>query len=81
MGVGLHKYDEMEALIRGVHYCCCNCHRECYYWQNPAKPEIAHKISFPFNPDPYPSIIVNIGSGVSILHVLSPREFKRIGGN
>ena len=70
----------MEALVRGVHYFCRNCPNECYYWENPNQQEIAKKVSFPFDPDPYPFIIVNIGSGVSILHVFSASEFKRIGG-
>lgn len=70
----------METLVRGVHYCCQHCPNECYYWQDPTKPELAKKVFFPFDPEPYPFIIVNIGSGVSILHMFSPHEFKRIGG-
>lgn len=80
LGIELHKYDEMESLIHGVRYFSQNCPGDCYYWTNPMKPEIASKVIFPFDPDSNPYIIVNIGSGVSVLHVLSPHEFKRIGG-
>ena len=80
LGIELHKYDEMESLIQGVRYFSQNCPEDCYYWTNPMKPEVASKVIFPFDPDSNPYIIVNIGSGVSVLHVLSPRELKRIGG-
>ena len=70
----------MEALIRGVHHTTWNCPNECYYWKNPAQPDLSTKVSSPLGPNPYPYIIVNIGSGVSILHVTSYDKFRRIGG-
>lgn len=71
----------METLIRGVHYCCRNFPNECYYWEKPTDSDKAKKKEFPFEPDTYPFIVVNIGSGVSMLHVMSEHKFKRIGGN
>lgn len=79
LGINLVKYDEMESLIRGLHYLCCFYPDECYYWENPNS-EGSKKISVQLGPDPYPYIIVNIGSGVSILRVDSETQFKRIGG-
>lgn len=76
----MNKYDEMQSLIRGLHHVCRYCNDECYYWQDPGSPNTATTISSPFGPDPYPYIIVNIGSGVSILQVFSAHKFKRIGG-
>ena len=70
-----------SSLIRGVHHICQYFPNECYYWEMPALSDTAKKTPYPsFAPDPYPYILVNIGSGVSILLVSSPQEFKRIGG-
>ena len=69
----------MTCLIRGLHYLSRHYPNECYYWENPNTPE-AKKVPFQLGPDPYPYIIVNIGSGVSILRVESATTFKRIGG-
>jgi type II pantothenate kinase len=79
LGVNLAKYDEMECLISGLHYLCHNYSDECYYWENPNS-ELSRRVPFQLGPDPYPYIIVNIGSGVSILRVDSAKQFKRIGG-
>ena len=78
--MALHKYDEMESLIRGIHHFCQCCPDECYYWKHPNDPEIAKRELFSFDPGSCPYIIVNIGSGVSILHVYDKYKFKRIGG-
>ena len=79
LGVNLAKYDEMQSLITGLHYLCREYLDECYYWENPNS-DLSHTIPFQLGPDPYPYIIVNIGSGVSILRVNSATEFTRIGG-
>ena len=79
LGINLCKFDEMESLIRGVHYLVRHFPNECYYWKDP-KQEHTCKVPFNLGPDPYPYIIVNIGSGVSILLVESATSFHRIGG-
>ena len=76
----MHKYDEMQSLIRGVHHICQYCPNESYYWETPGEADKARKVACSFGPNPYPYILVNIGSGVSILLVSSAQEFKRIGG-
>ena len=70
----------MQSLICGVHYLCGHYTNECYYWENPKDENRAKKVPFQLGPDPYPYIVVNIGSGVSILLVESMDKFKRIGG-
>ena len=80
LGVDLKKNDEMQSLICGVHYLCGHYTNECYYWENPKDENRAKKVPFQLGPDPYPYIVVNIGSGVSILLVESMDKFKRIGG-
>jgi len=52
---------------------------EFYFWKDPTT-EKACRVTFPLGADPYPYIIVNIGSGVSILLVESSQSFRRIGG-
>lgn len=40
---------------------------------------LSKKANFDFK-QPYPFILVNVGSGVSILEVRGPSEYKRISG-
>ena len=76
----LHKFDELDCLIEGVHYIDRNnLTSECYYWKHPSEPDKCEKIPFDFR-DPYPYLIVNVGSGVSILSVRGPNEYKRVSG-
>uniref|UniRef100_A0A2R8ZHF9 pantothenate kinase n=1 Tax=Pan paniscus TaxID=9597 RepID=A0A2R8ZHF9_PANPA len=56
-----------------------NGHAECYYLANASEPQQCQKM--PFNLDvPYPLLVVNIGSGVSILAVHSKDIYKRMTG-
>lgn len=75
----LHKFDEMDSLLRGIHYIEANNPRECYYWTCPTDEQRCRKEVFDFS-DPYPYLVVNIGSGVSILAVYSPTHYKRVTG-
>ncbi|XP_058049493.1 pantothenate kinase 2, mitochondrial isoform X2 [Ahaetulla prasina] len=78
----LCKMDELDCLIKGVLYIDSvgfNGHSECYYFENPTDPEKCQKV--PFNlENPYPLLLVNIGSGVSILAVYSKDNYKRVTG-
>lgn len=80
LGINLCKYDEMDCLIRGLHFLCRHYPNECYYWKNPNVKSACKKVPFQLGPNPYPYIIVNIGSGVSILVVESAKKYRRIGG-
>jgi len=76
----LHKFDELDCLIEGIHFIDRNnvdC--ECYYWKDPDDSKLAKKIPFDFR-NPYPYLVVNIGSGVSILVVRGPNDFQRVSG-
>uniref|UniRef100_A0A1B6CCW4 pantothenate kinase n=1 Tax=Clastoptera arizonana TaxID=38151 RepID=A0A1B6CCW4_9HEMI len=75
----LAKCDELDSLIRGMLFIEGTNPRECYYWSNPTLDEKCQKVPYNFS-DPYPFLIVNIGSGVSVLAVHGPNEFKRISG-
>ncbi|MBN3302150.1 PANK3 kinase, partial [Amia calva] len=78
----LHKLDELDCLVKGLLYIdspSFNGQAECYYFENALDPECCQKM--PYNlEDPYPMLVVNIGSGVSILAVYSKDNYKRVSG-
>nr|XP_033808790.1 pantothenate kinase 1-like isoform X2 [Geotrypetes seraphini] len=78
----LCKLDELDCLVRGVLYIDSvgfNGQSECYYLKDPTNRERFQKI--PYNlENPYPLLLVNIGSGVSILAVYSEGNYKRVTG-
>ncbi|KAL9983485.1 hypothetical protein ACROYT_G005667 [Oculina patagonica] len=80
LGIQLEKYDEFECLVRGLHFINSRCDDGCYYWNNLHSPEEAEKVSYDFDADSYPYLLVNIGSGVGILLVESADKFKQISG-
>lgn len=78
----LRKLDELDCLIKGVLYIDSvgfNGHSECYYFENPTDAERCQKLPFTLE-NPYPLLLVNIGSGVSILAVYSKENYKRVTG-
>lgn len=77
--LNLHKSDELECLIGGLLYIEEINPTEVYYWENPTDESTCVKKTYNFK-DPYPFLLVNIGSGVSILAVYGPNNFKRVTG-
>ncbi|ANB13567.1 pantothenate kinase [Sugiyamaella lignohabitans] len=74
--VSVSREDEMECLISGLDFFITQIPEEvfCYSESNP--------MSFPSRPpNKYPCLLVNMGSGVSMLKVLGPRKFVRVGGS
>ncbi|KAK9448716.1 fumble-domain-containing protein [Limtongia smithiae] len=76
LDVVIWREDEMECLIVGLDFFITEIPDEVFTYseQNPmsfveAKPNI------------YPYLLVNIGSGVSMIKVSGPRQFERIGGS
>ncbi|XP_058054932.1 pantothenate kinase 3 isoform X1 [Anopheles bellator] len=74
----LAKSDELDALIKGILFTETHNKCECYYWEN-ANEISSTKKKFDFS-QPYPFILVNVGSGVSVLAVRGPDNYKRISG-
>ncbi|XP_049539312.1 pantothenate kinase 3 isoform X2 [Anopheles darlingi] len=74
----LAKFDELDALIKGILFTETHNKCECYYWEN-ANEISSTKKKFDFS-QPYPFILVNVGSGVSVLAVRGPDNYKRISG-
>uniref|UniRef100_A0A8C5QVJ9 Pantothenate kinase 3 n=1 Tax=Leptobrachium leishanense TaxID=445787 RepID=A0A8C5QVJ9_9ANUR len=78
----LHKVDELDSLVKGLLYIdsiSFNGQAECYYFENASHPERCQKMPFNLD-DPYPLLVVNIGSGVSILAVHTKDCYKRVCG-
>lgn len=81
LGITLSKSDELDSLIYGVHYIDeYNSARECYYFQDPLDREKCRRVPYNFS-QPYPYLIVNIGSGVSILAVYNRNSYSRVWGS
>lgn len=81
LGIHLRKSDELDSVIYGIHHIDkYNSSRECYYLRNPLSDTGLEKIPYDFS-QPYPYLVVNIGSGVSILAVYSPTSYSRIWGS
>lgn len=92
----LSKLDELDALIAGLLYVDSMNAHECYYWAPPnpgdihdhpndtppySEEALSQYVRAPFDfSNPYPFILVNIGSGVSVLAVRAPNHYKRVSG-
>ncbi|RQM26097.1 hypothetical protein B5M09_002563, partial [Aphanomyces astaci] len=75
LGIALQKCDELEALIRGMVFVMRHVPDECYTFKVGQSNEI-----FSGCDELYPFLLVNIGSGVSILKVTSETEYHRVSG-
>lgn len=82
LGIRLRKSDELDSLIYGIHHIDkYNSSRECYYLGNPLSDTgLVDRVPYDFS-RPYPYLLVNIGSGVSILAVYSPTSYTRVWGS
>lgn len=79
LNMTLHKFDELDSLIGGIQFIEHNNSKELYYWENPGEDSLACKRTYDFT-NPYPFMLVNIGSGVSILSVRGPGKYQRVSG-
>ena len=75
LGVEVLREDEMECLIMGLDFFITEIPREVFTY-NEANPM---QFQEP-RADIYPYLLVNIGSGVSMIKVSGPERFERIGG-
>jgi len=77
-GVKLAKLDEMEMMIQGINFLLEHANKEIFTFNWERKiTEFEPKLPFM---DYFPYILVNIGSGVSILKVDGPDKYERISG-
>lgn len=81
LGIELIKTDEMDSVIHGINYIDKYNSSECYYLTDPLNEQKCNKCPYDLKEKPYPYLIANIGSGVSILLVTSPTQYSRISGS
>ncbi|MGH0189574.1 UNVERIFIED_CONTAM: hypothetical protein FKN15_036550 [Acipenser sinensis] len=72
------KEDEMSCLIKGCNFVLKNIPHEAFVYVKHAEPEFRFQTT---HPDIFPYLLINIGSGVSIVKVESEDKFERIGGS
>jgi type II pantothenate kinase len=78
LGVDVLQEDEMECLIKGLDFFITEIPKEVFTYhdndiENPMHYQEARS-------DVYPYLLVNIGSGVSMIKVSGPSQYQRIGG-
>ncbi|KAK7080541.1 Pantothenate kinase 4 [Halocaridina rubra] len=77
LGLLVEKEDEIGCLIKGCNFLLRNITDEQFAYHRHSEPEY-HFITVEHNIFPY--LLVNIGSGVSIMKVESDDKYERIGG-
>jgi type II pantothenate kinase len=75
LGVDVVREDEMECLIIGLDFFITEIPREVFTYSDDDPMEFVEP-----RDNIYPYLLVNIGSGVSILKVTGPRSYDRVGG-
>ncbi|KAI9808585.1 MAG: hypothetical protein M1825_003734 [Sarcosagium campestre] len=75
LGVEVLREDEMECLIIGLDFFITEMPDEVFTYSDTDPMEFAQA-----RPDVYPYLLVNIGSGVSMIKVSGPKHYERIGG-
>ncbi|XP_004863847.1 pantothenate kinase 4 isoform X2 [Heterocephalus glaber] len=74
----VHKEDVMTCLIKGCNFVLKNIPNEAFAYQKDAEPEFRFQTQ---HANIFPYLLVNIGSGVSIVKVESEDRFEWIGGS
>eukprot|EP01117_Protostelium_nocturnum_P016756 TRINITY_DN6701_c0_g4_i1.p1 TRINITY_DN6701_c0_g4~~TRINITY_DN6701_c0_g4_i1.p1 ORF type:complete len:377 (+),score=127.41 TRINITY_DN6701_c0_g4_i1:802-1932(+) len=79
LGVDFVQQDEMKCLVRGLNFCLTQVNQEAftYNWKESKREFVSmNEPNYPF-----PYLLVNIGSGVSILRVDNENSFERVSGS
>ncbi|KAK2504309.1 hypothetical protein MC885_011282 [Smutsia gigantea] len=72
------KEDVMTCLIKGCNFVLKNIPHEAFMYQKDSDPEFRFQTN---HPNIFPYLLVNIGSGVSIVKVETEDQFEWIGGS
>ncbi|KAF2097229.1 fumble-domain-containing protein [Rhizodiscina lignyota] len=75
LGVEVLREDEMECLIIGLDFFISEIPNEVFTYSESDPMQFVDK-----RENIYPYLLVNIGSGVSMIKVSGPRQFQRVGG-
>lgn len=77
LGLLVDKEDEIDCLIKGCNFLLKNIPCEAFEYHRHENPEYKFQKA---EPNIFPYLLVNVGSGVSILKVESDEVFERVGG-
>jgi len=80
LGVELCKKDELSCLLVGLNFLLNALPDECYYIPDPQRPHETTALPTEQGAPIYPYLLVNIGSGVSILRVDAADRYERVSG-
>jgi type II pantothenate kinase len=76
LDVNVTKEDEMECLIVGLDFFITEIPNEVFMYTEQNPMEFVNE-----RPEIYPYLLVNIGSGVSMIKVTGPSNYTRVGGS
>ncbi|KAJ5220136.1 hypothetical protein N7468_009340 [Penicillium chermesinum] len=77
LNVNILREEEMECLIIGLDFFITEIPNEVFTYSDSDSEPMQYAEA---RPDVYPYLLVNIGSGVSMIKVSGPRQFERVGG-
>ncbi|KAJ5738457.1 hypothetical protein N7493_001612 [Penicillium malachiteum] len=77
LDVNILREEEMECLIIGLDFFITEIPNEVFTYSDSDTEPMQFAEA---RPDVYPYLLVNIGSGVSMIKVSGPRQFERVGG-
>uniref|UniRef100_A0A8C8VH41 4'-phosphopantetheine phosphatase n=2 Tax=Pelusios castaneus TaxID=367368 RepID=A0A8C8VH41_9SAUR len=78
LGLKVNKEDVMTCLIKGCNFVLKNIPHEVFAYQKDSETEFRFQTN---HPNIFPYLLVNIGSGVSIVKVETEDKFEWIGGS
>lgn len=93
LDIHFEQKDELECLVSGMHFALTYIDQECYTYRSAnvdqsnqkEMKEYTQRVQMPYNSlsstSPFPYLIVNIGSGVSILKISAPGKYERVSGS
>jgi len=84
LGITFKQQDEMNCLIRGLNFLLLNVDNESFTfsWKDQKQTLISRTKELQTDANyPYPYLLVNIGSGVSVLKVENENSFERVSGS
>ena len=93
LDIRFEQQDELDCLVCGMHFALTYIENECYTFRNEMidvsnKKEVREytkRVMMPYHSivskSPFPYLVVNIGSGVSILKISAPGRFERVSGS
>jgi type II pantothenate kinase len=79
LNVAINKLDEMRMLVNGLNFVLSHVEKEVFTYSHETKKQTF--VPPQDEEDMFPYLLVNIGSGVSILKVSSRDQFQRVSGS